>query len=116
MEFDLFKSGICHIYKNIGLYYFVSEIVSDDWISYFWDKQWFAESFYTLAMLNFLKGGKVMKLLIEAEVSDKDANELKRMGYDIDFPCLTNVTLDYGDKVVYGYGRVKTDECEIDLD
>lgn len=57
-----------------------------------------------------------MKLLIEAEVSDKDANELKRMGYDIDFPCLTNVTLDYDDKVVYCYGRVKTDEYEIDLD
>lgn len=54
MEFDLFKSEICHIYKNDGLYHFVSEIVSDDWISYFWNKQWFAESFYTLAMLDYL--------------------------------------------------------------
>ena len=51
-----------------------------------------------------------MTLLIETEVSDKDIAELKRMGYDIDFPFSVKVTLDYGDKVIYGYGKVKTDE------
>lgn len=54
MSFDLFRSEICHIYKNLGLYDFVSEILKDDWISYFWNKQWFEESFYTLAMLDYL--------------------------------------------------------------
>lgn len=54
MDFDLFKSEICHIYKNLGTYNFISEIVTDDWIGYFWEKQWFSESFYTLAMLDYL--------------------------------------------------------------
>lgn len=54
MDFDLFKSEICHIYKNLGTYKFISEIVIDDWITYFWEKQWFPESFYTLAMLDYL--------------------------------------------------------------
>lgn len=51
-----------------------------------------------------------MTLLIETEISDKDATELKRMGYDINFPFSANVTLDYGDKVIYGYGKIKTNE------
>ena len=49
-----------------------------------------------------------MELIIKTEISDKDIIELKRMGYDINFPFSTKVTLDYGDKIIYGYGKIKT--------
>ena len=45
-----------------------------------------------------------MTLMIEAEVPDEDKAELKRMGYDIDFPFSANVILDYGNKVIYCNG------------
>ena len=53
-----------------------------------------------------------MTLLIEAEVSDKDITELKKMGYDPNFPFSVNVTLDYGDKVIYSYGSVFREEFQ----
>ena len=45
MDFDLFKSEICHIYKNLGTYKFVSEIIIDDWITYFWENNGFQKVF-----------------------------------------------------------------------
>ena len=43
-----------------------------------------------------------MKIIIEAEISDTEAEKLEEMGYDVNYPFSTNVTLDYGDKVIYG--------------
>lgn len=48
-----------------------------------------------------------MKIMIETEISDTEAEKLEKMGYiassdDGDGPFSTNVTLNYGDKVIYG--------------
>lgn len=47
-----------------------------------------------------------MKIMIETEISDTEAEKLEKMGYivssDDDCPFSTNVTLNYGDKVIYG--------------
>lgn len=53
-----------------------------------------------------------MKIIIEAEISDTEVEKLEEMGYivssdDGNCPFSTNVTLNYGDKVVYGnWGKI----------
>lgn len=48
-----------------------------------------------------------MKIIIEAEISDTEAEKLEEIGYDVNYPFSTNVTLDYGDKVIYGnFGKI----------
>ena len=49
-----------------------------------------------------------MTLMIEAEVSDKNVADLKKMGYDICSPFSANIILDYGDKVIYCNSRPGT--------
>lgn len=47
-----------------------------------------------------------MKIIIEAEISNTKVKKLEEMGYDVNYPFSTNITLDYGDKVIYGNGKV----------
>lgn len=47
-----------------------------------------------------------MKIIIETEISDTEVKKLEEMGYDVNYPFSTNVTLDYGDKVIYGNGKI----------
>lgn len=47
-----------------------------------------------------------MKIIIEAEISDTEVKKLEEIGYDVNHPFSTNVTLDYGDKVIYGNGKI----------
>ncbi len=48
-----------------------------------------------------------MKIIIEAEISDTEAEKLEEIGYNVNYPFPTNVTLDYGDKVIYGnFGKI----------
>lgn len=47
-----------------------------------------------------------MKLIIEAEISDTEVKKLEEMGYDVNYPFSTNISLDYGDKVIYGNGKI----------
>ena len=54
LSFDIFKSEIRHIYKSLGTYNFINEIITNNWVELFWEKKWFPESFYTLAMLDYL--------------------------------------------------------------
>lgn len=47
-----------------------------------------------------------MKIIIEAEISDTKVKKLEEMGYDVNYPFSTNVTLDYGNRVIDGDGKI----------
>lgn len=47
-----------------------------------------------------------MKITIEAEVSDTEVKKLEEMGYNVNYPFSVNAALDYGDKVIYGNGKI----------
>lgn len=47
------------------------------------------------------------KVIIEAELSDSQVEALNDKNIDISYPFATNVTLDYGDEVVYCNGKIK---------
>lgn len=54
MDIDLFKSEMCHMLKRLGDYNFIYEVISDNWVEYFWNKEWYFESLYVLAMIDYL--------------------------------------------------------------
>lgn len=48
------------------------------------------------------------KVIIETELSDSQVEALNDKNIDISYPFATNVTLDYGDEVVYCAGKVQS--------
>lgn len=48
------------------------------------------------------------KVIIEAELSDSQVEALNNKNIDISYPFTTNVTLDYGNEVVYCSGKVQS--------
>lgn len=48
------------------------------------------------------------KVIIEAELSDSQVEALNDKNIDISYPFATNVTLDYGNEVVYCAGKVQS--------
>ena len=54
VSFDVFKSNVCHYVKDKGDIDFIIETLSKDEIRTLYDRQWYAESFYLLAMVDYL--------------------------------------------------------------
>lgn len=48
------------------------------------------------------------KVIVEAELSDSQVEALNDKNIDISYPFATNVTLDYGNEVVYCAGKVQS--------
>jgi len=53
-SFELFKSNICHRLKELGDIAFIMDVLEQNSIRSYYDKEWYAESFYLLAMLDYL--------------------------------------------------------------
>lgn len=54
MDFELFKSQVCHQFKELGDINFMINLLEGNDIRKFYDKKWYRESFYLLAMLDLL--------------------------------------------------------------
>jgi len=54
MEFELFKSNICHIVKRMGDIDFLIRILSSDEIRVYYKQKKYLECFYLLAMVDYL--------------------------------------------------------------
>lgn len=55
VTFDIFKSNICHLVKHMGNLDFIKELLQIDIISeYYYNRQWYPEALYLLAMLDYL--------------------------------------------------------------
>lgn len=53
-SFELFKSNICHRVKELGDINFIIDTLENDEIRVYYDRQWYPESFYLLAMLDYI--------------------------------------------------------------
>ncbi|MBQ8814792.1 MAG: helix-turn-helix transcriptional regulator [Lachnospiraceae bacterium] len=53
-QFDLFKSNVCHKVKELGDVPFIIELLETDDIQTYYERQWYPEAFYLLAMLDYL--------------------------------------------------------------
>lgn len=54
VDFDLFKSNICHRLKELGDTEFLIEVLESDQIRSLYRKKWYRESLYVLAMLDYV--------------------------------------------------------------
>ena len=53
-SFELFKSNVCHRLKTLGDVPFIVETLEKDEITAYYQKQWYPESLYLLAMLDYV--------------------------------------------------------------
>lgn len=54
LDFEVFKSNMCHLVKLNGQYEFVKEMLKADQVGKYWEKKWYPEAFYTLAMIDYI--------------------------------------------------------------
>ncbi len=52
--FELFKSNVCHRLKNLGDIDFLIEELENNNISLYYEKKWYPECFYLLAMVDYI--------------------------------------------------------------
>lgn len=52
--FEIFKSNVCHLVKDKGDIDFILDALSSDEVRIFYNRKWYAESFYLLAMIDYL--------------------------------------------------------------
>jgi len=62
IDFDLFKSNVCHRVKYEGDLVFIKNIKKNNKIEYYFDKKWYLESLYLLAMIDYLSRENNLKL------------------------------------------------------
>lgn len=53
-SFELFKSNVCHRLKELGDIDFIIETLESNDIREYYDRKWYPESFYLLAMLDYI--------------------------------------------------------------
>lgn len=53
-SFETFKSNVCHRVKDIGDLPFIAETLKSNYIIEYFNKSWYAESLYLLAMVDYL--------------------------------------------------------------
>ncbi len=53
-DFEIFKSNICHMVKDSNEIDFIISNLQNDDIRRYWNKKWYAEAFYLLAMVDYL--------------------------------------------------------------
>ena len=54
IDFELFKSRVCHRLKERGDLDFITELLEKDEIRSYYERKWYPESLYLLAMLDYL--------------------------------------------------------------
>ena len=54
MSFENFKSTVCHRLKSIGDLNFIEEVILARSVEVFYKKEWYLESYYILAMLDYV--------------------------------------------------------------
>lgn len=53
-SFDVFKSNICHLIKDKGELTFIENVILSDEPQKLFDKHWYPESLYLVAMVDYL--------------------------------------------------------------
>jgi len=54
LDFEVFKSNVCHQVKDLGDLDFIVEMLEADQVEKLYEKGWYPEAFYVLAMIDYL--------------------------------------------------------------
>lgn len=78
-SFEIFKSNICHRVKDMGDIPFVIDLLQSNQIRKLYEKKWYPEALYLLAMLDYLS--RENSIPICKNYNDIRASKLKRRIY-----------------------------------
>jgi transcriptional regulator with XRE-family HTH domain len=81
-SFEIFKSNICHRVKDMGDTDFMLDLLQSDKIRTLFNKQWYPEALYLLAMLDYLS--RVNSLPLCTKYDDIRSRRLSKPLYPID--------------------------------
>lgn len=68
MQFDVFRSEVCHILKNETDLPFMDMVLKEEWIRHYWDQKKYPEALYLTAMIDYLS--KEHKLPIPSQCQE----------------------------------------------
>lgn len=77
--FDVFKSNVCHRVKDVGDIEFIIEVLESNIIRKYYERKWFAESLYLLAMVDYLS--RLNELPLSVEYNDLRSKKLAKPLY-----------------------------------
>lgn len=64
-DFEIYKSNVCHQVKDLGDLDFIIETLESNEIRILFDRKWYPESLYLLAMLDYLSRINELDLCID---------------------------------------------------
>lgn len=76
IDFDLFKSNVCHWLKELGDTEFLIDLLESGIIRQHYNKQWYPEALYLLAMLDYVSRINAVELC--ADYDDLRNKKLQR--------------------------------------
>lgn len=79
IDFELFKSNVCHKVKEIGDIAFIIETLENNDIRTYFNRKWYRESLYLLAMLDYLS--RLNNVPLCADYDDIRRCKLKEIVY-----------------------------------
>jgi len=89
-SFENFKSTVCHMVKGMGDINFLIHVLESDDIRKYYNKQWYLESLYLLAMVDYLSRENDLPLAIE--YSDLRRARLERIVYPLGILTLSTLS------------------------
>ena len=78
-SFDVFKSNVCHRLKELTDINFIIEVLESDNIRKYYEKQWYPECFYLLAMVDYIS--RINDIPICSKYNDLRSKKLKNIIY-----------------------------------
>lgn len=89
---EIFKSNICHLVKEMGDLDFIIYILENDMVRKLYQKEWYPETLYLLAMVDYLS--KENDLPICGEYADLRCRKLLKVIYPSGVIVLASITGD----------------------
>lgn len=80
-DFEIFKSNTCHQVKNMGDLDFMIDLLESDKIRRLYDREWYPEALYLLAMLDYLS--RINNVPLCTKYDDIRAHKLERPLYPV---------------------------------
>ena len=91
-DFEIFKSNVCHLVKDYDDLDFIITILQKDEISRYWNKRWYPEAFYLLAMVDYLS--RINEIPLCTKYDDIRTHSLKEPLYPKDITMAAKLSPD----------------------
>ena len=92
-SFELFKSNVCHRLKEQGDIDFLIETLKEDMMRQYYDKKWYPESFYLLAMVDYISRENNVPIFNDYNDSAQKTPAVRKNVRGMNAPITNNATI-----------------------